>query len=205
MPMNLSTFVDIVILVGAFFGAVLTIYKFFFKTGRGIKKKVDKVKQEEEQDLQQKIDARIDVLVKPMLEQQAKNLTSSFGKLLDKHLPDRLLMHDQETRQKYLSDRQRYLCEIKNEVLTAMEGKIESIETHDQQMTVFTIVLQELLRERIMEIYRRNKHLRCLEEHERFELDQGYRSYKSINGNSYIDGYYKTMQDWETVPDVKPE
>jgi hypothetical protein len=113
--------------------------------------------------------------------------------LLDKHLPNRLTAHDHETRQKYLSDRQRYLCEIKDEVITAMGDKIASVENHDQQMNVFTVVLQELLRERIMEIYRRNKHLRCLEEHERFELDQAYKSYKSIKGNSYIDGYYKTM------------
>jgi hypothetical protein len=68
-------------------------------------------------------------------------------------------------------------------------------------MTVFTEVLKELLRERIMEIYRRNKHLRQLEEHERFELKQAYASYKSINGNSYIDGYYHTMEEWETLPD----
>ena len=203
--MNLATFVDIVILVGAFVGAILTIYNFCFKAGKGIKGKVDQAKQEEEEELQNKIDARIKALVPPMLDQQASTLTQSFGTLLDKHLPNRLTAHDQETRQKYLSDRQRYLCEIKDEVINAMGDKIASVENHDQQMNVFTVVLQELLRERIMEIYRRNKHLRCLEEHERFELDQAYRSYKSINGNSYIDGYYKTMQDWDTVPDVKPE
>ena len=203
--MNFATFADIVILVGAFVGAILTIYNFFFKAGKGIKGKVDQAKQEGEDELQKKIDARIKALVPPMLEQQASTLTSSFGTLLDKHLPNRLTAHDHETRQKYLSDRQRYLCEIKDEVINAMGDKIASVETHDQQMNVFTVVLQELLRERIMEIYRRNKHLRCLEEHERFELDQAYRSYKSINGNSYIDGYYKTMGDWDTVPDVKPE
>jgi hypothetical protein len=68
-------------------------------------------------------------------------------------------------------------------------------------MVVFTEVLKELLRERIMEIYRRNKGKRQLEDHERYELKQAYASYKSIKGNSYIDGYYQTMEGWETVPD----
>jgi hypothetical protein len=70
-------------------------------------------------------------------------------------------------------------------------------------MNVFVEVLKELLRERIMEIYRRNKSVRKLEEHERFELNQAYASYKSINGNSYIDGYYATMGEWDTIPDEK--
>ena len=155
--MNFATFADIVILVGAFLAAILTIYNFFFKAGKGIKGKVDQAKQEEEDELNRKIDARIKAVVTPMLEQQATTLTSSFGSLLDKHLPNRLTAHDHETRQKYLSDRQRYLCEIKDEVINAMGDKIASVETHDQQMNVFTVVLQELLRERIMEIYRRNK------------------------------------------------
>ena len=67
--------------------------------------------------------------------------------------------------------------------------------------TVFTEVLKELLRERIMAIYRRNRQLRQLEEHERLELLQAYNAYKSIKGNSYIDGYYKMMKEWEVVPD----
>ena len=33
--MNFATFADIVILVGAFFAAILTIYNFFFKAGKG--------------------------------------------------------------------------------------------------------------------------------------------------------------------------
>jgi hypothetical protein len=47
----------------------LTIYNFFFKAGKGIKGKVEQVKQEEEDELQKKIDARIKALVPPMLEQ----------------------------------------------------------------------------------------------------------------------------------------
>jgi hypothetical protein len=70
-------------------------------------------------------------------------------------------------------------------------------------MNVFTEVLKELLRERIMEIYRRNRDNLMLDDHERHELKQAYRSYKLIKGNSYIDDYYAMMEEWETVPESK--
>lgn len=199
--MTLAAFCDVIILIAAVLGAIAGIYNFFSKSGKGIKKKVDKVKEEQEKEFNQKVDERINIVVQPMIEQSARTLTASFEGLLDKHLPKRLVDHDLETRTKYLSDRQRYLCEIKDEVISAIQDKISTVETHEDQMRVFTEVLKELLRERIMEIYRRNKHLRQLEEHERFELKQAYASYKSINGNSYIDGYYATMDEWDTVPD----
>ena len=201
--MDLATICDIVILVAAVLGAITGIWKFIFNSGKGIKKTVDKVNEEKEAEFNAKVDARIAEKVQPMIDQAARTLTASFEGLLDKHLPERLEAHDLETRQKYLADRQRYLCEIKDEVVTVIQDKISAVETHEDQMNVFTEVLKELLRERIMEIYRRNKHLRQLEEHERFELKQAYASYKSINGNSYIDGYYETMDQWETVPDEK--
>jgi hypothetical protein len=78
---------------------------------------------------------------------------------------------------------------------------LETVETHETRMTVFTEVLKELLRERIMAIYGRNRTIRRLEEHEKIELERSYSSYKSINGNSYIDDYYKRMLTWEVVPD----
>ena len=199
--MTLAAFCDIIILIAAVLGAITGIYNFFSKSGKGIKRKVDKVKEEQEKEFNQKVDDRIIMKVQPMIEQSTQTIATSFEQLLDEYLPKRLVDHDLETRTKYLSDRQRYLCEIKDEVIGAMQDKISTLETHEDQMKVFTEVLKELLRERIMEIYRRNKHLRQLEEHERFELKQAYASYKSINGNSYIDGYYATMNEWDTVPD----
>ena len=201
--MDLSQIVDIIILVGAFVVAITNIYKFVSNGGLKIKKRVDDVREREEQELQEKIDARITEKVQPMLDQTARTLTASFEGLLDKHLPKRLEQHDLETRKKYLSDRQKYLEDITNEVVFVMQERLNSVETHEEQMTVFTEVLKELLRERIMEIYRRNKQIRRLEDHERFELKTAYASYKSINGNSYIDEYYAIMEQWETVPDEK--
>lgn len=201
--MDLSQIVDIIILVGAFVVAITNIYKFVANGGLKIKKRVDDVREREEQELQEKIDARITEKVQPMIDQTARTLTASFEGLLDKHLPKRLEQHDLETRKKYLSDRQKYLEDITNEVVFVMQERLNSVETHEEQMTVFTEVLKELLRERIMEIYRRNKSKRKLEEHERFELKTAYASYKSINGNSYIDEYYAIMEQWDTIPDEK--
>ena len=201
--MDLAMICDVIILIAAVLGAITAIWKFIFNSGKGIKKTVDKVNEEREAEFNAKVDVRIAEKVQPMIDQAARTLTASFEGLLDKHLPNRLTAHDLETRQKYLADRQRYLCEIKDEVISVMQDRITAVDEHEDQMKVFTEVMKELLRERIMEIYRRNKHLRQLEDHERYELKQAYTSYKSINGNSYIDGYYATMETWDTVPDEK--
>jgi hypothetical protein len=128
-------------------------------------------------------------------------LTKSFGALLDQHLPNRLTKHDEETRQRYLSDRLNYLNEIKNEVVHEMQDKLDAVDTHETRMSIFTEVLKELLRERIMVIYGRNKSRRELEEHEKVELDRAYPLYKSLNGNSYIDDYYARMKTWKVIDD----
>lgn len=192
--MGLGAICDIIILVAAVLVAITNIYKFFSNSGKGIKKKVDESNAEKERELQEKIDARTKELVQPMLEQQAMTLTKSFGALLDQHLPKRLTQHDEETRQ-------RYLKEIKNEVVQEMQDKLEAVDTHETRMSIFTEVLKELLRERIMVIYGRNKSRRELEEHEKVELDRAYPLYKSLNGNSYIDDYCARMKTWKVIPD----
>lgn len=197
----LASATDIIILVAAVLVAITNIYKFFVNSGKGIKKTVDDAKEKEEKEFNAKVEAKAKEVVQPMIEQSARTLTASFSGLLDKYLPERLTEHDKETRKKYLSDRQKYLEDIKDEVILEMQERLHSVETHDMQMTVFSEVLKELLRERIMEIYRRNKPMRMLEDHEKIELRKAYESYKSIGGNSYIDGYYETMDNWDVVPD----
>ena len=199
--MGLGMICDIIILAAAVLVAITNIYKFFANSGKGIKKKVDEVTAEKEAEFNAKVDERVKLVAQPMIDSAVRTLTASFEGLLDKHLPERLVAHDHETRRKYLEDRQRYLEEIKGEVITVLQDRIDTVDQHDEQMVVFTEVLKELLRERIMEIYRRNKTKRQLEDHERYELKQAYTSYKSIKGNSYIDGYYETMEGWDTVPD----
>jgi hypothetical protein len=199
--MGLEMICDIIILVAAVLVAISNIYKFFANSGKGLKKKVDEVTAEKEAEFNTKVDERAKLVAQPMIDSAVRTLTASFEGLLDKHLPDRLLAHDHETRRKYLEDRQRYLEEIKDEVVEVLRDRIDAVDEHDDQMKVFSEVMKELLRERIMEIYRRNRTERQLEDHERYELRQAYASYKSIGGNSYIDGYYETMDGWDTVPD----
>ena len=192
---------DIIIFIAAILAAIAGIWKFFHNIGKGVKGKVDESKAQQEAEFNAKVDERVKLVVQPMLDQTARTLTASFEGLLDKYLPARLVEHDLETRRKYLEDRQRYLTEIRDEVVLIMSDKIKAVNEHTDQMLVFSEVLKELLRERIMEIYRRNRHLRKLEDHERFELRKAYEAYKSIGGNSYIDEYYAAMEQWETVPD----
>ena len=199
--MGLGMICDIIILIAAVCVAITNIYKFFANSGKGIKKKVDEVSAEREADFNAKVDERVKIVAQPMIDSAVRTLTASFEGLLDKHLPERLVAHDHETRRKYLEDRQRYLEEIKDEVVCVLQDRIDAVDEHDDQMKVFSEVMKELLRERIMEIYRRNRMGRQLEDHERYELRQAYASYKSIGGNSYIDGYYETMDGWITVPD----
>lgn len=197
----LSAISSVVILVAGFLVAVTNIYNFFAKSGKGIKKRVDEINEEKEKEFNKKVEAKIQERVKPMLEQQAATLTASFSNLLDQFLPERLVQHDHETRQKYLNDRQRYLCEIKDEVVHVVQDRLDAVDTHEERMVVFSEVLKELLRERIMLIYGRNKASRQLEEHEKIELDRAYCLYKKMNGNSYIDEYFARMKVWKIVPD----
>ena len=192
---------DIIIFIAAILAAIAGIWKFFHNLGKGVKGKVDENKAQQEAEFNAKVDERVKLAVQPMLDQTTRTLTASFEGLLDKYLPARLVEHDLETRRKYLEDRQRYLTEIRDEVVLIMSDKIKAVNEHSDQMLVFSEVLKELLRERIMEIYRRNRHLRKLEDHERFELRKAYEAYKSIGGNSYIDEYYASMEQWDTVPD----
>ena len=170
MNFDLQTVCNFIILISATVVAITNIYKFFANSKKGIEKTVDRVKEEQEKEFNDKVDVRVKETVQPMLDAQARTLTASFEGLLDKHLPPRLYQHDLEIRDKYLADRQRYLCEITEEVIDTVQGKIDAVEVHEGQMVVFSEVLKELLRERIMEIYRRNKHKCELEDHERYEL-----------------------------------
>lgn len=176
--MNLGMICDVIILIAAVLVAITNIWKFFSGAGRGVRQRVEQVREDNERELNEQIDARLRAV-----------------------LPDILKEHDLETRQKYLSDRQRYLCEIKDEVVAVMKEKLNTVELHENQMGVFNEILKELLRERIMLIYGRNKTRRQLEEHEKVEIDRAYPLYKAVGGNSYIDDYYQRMQTWETIPD----
>jgi hypothetical protein len=60
---------------------------------------------------------------------------------------------------------------------------------------------KDVLREKIMGIYHKRKKQRALQQHEKEALDEWYKDYKAMNGNSYIDKYYARMKTWIVIPD----
>lgn len=109
-----------------------------------------------------------------------------------------LVEHDLQTRDRYRSDRQRYLEEIKAEVVNIVQKPILE---QNEVINILTTSQKDVLREKIMMIYHKNKLRRTLEFHEREALNQYYTDYKAMNGNSYIDKYYCRMKRWATLPD----
>ena len=87
--------------------------------------------------------------------------------VLDAELPPILKKHDLETRDKYKADRQQYLKEIKEEVL---EEVSDPISQNADDLEALKISAKDVLREKIMAVYHRNKRERTLPEHEKEAL-----------------------------------
>ena len=118
--------------------------------------------------------------------------------ILDEELPKRFLAHDLETRDKYKADRENYLKEIKDEILKALGG---SVSQNQEDLEALKISARDVLREKIMALYHKNKVARTLSEYEREALDQYYKDYKALGGNSYIDKRYNRMIKWDVIYD----
>ena len=118
--------------------------------------------------------------------------------VLDAELPEILRKHDLETRDKYKADRQHYLKEIRDEVL---EEVSDPITKNADDLEALKISAKDVLREKIMAIYHKNKYERSLAEHEKEALAQYYKDYKKLNGNSYIDKYHARMEKWQVIYD----
>lgn len=124
-----------------------------------------------------------------------------IGAVLDEKLPQILYKHDLETKEKYKNDRQNYLNEIKAEILAEIG---EDINTNTKTIDALVISAKDVLREKIMAIYHKNKYNRTLTEYEREALNQYYVDYKALEGNSYIDKRYKRMDKWKVIYDDDP-
>jgi hypothetical protein len=95
MNFDLQTVCNFIILISATVVGITNIYKFFANSKKGIQGKVEQAKEEQEKEFNERVDARVKVVTQPMLDEQARTLTASFGTLLDKHLPKRLEAHDE--------------------------------------------------------------------------------------------------------------
>lgn len=146
----------------------------------------------------------VERIFKPLLKLKQKNdanFEEKVVEIINKVLPGILLEHDKETRKKYQADREKYLQEIKAEVLACIQGQLIQVEELNLQYETLAISARDVLREKIMEIYHKNKIGRRMTGYEREALNQYYKDYKAIDGNSYIDKYYNRMKKWETDED----
>lgn len=130
-----------------------------------------------------------------------ENFEDKVVEVLDRVLPDKFKAHDLVTRDKYRADRETYLQEIKTEVLRSIQGELGQIANLTEQYEALAISAKDVLREKIMFIYHKNKADRQMTYHEKEALDQYYKDYKKIKGNSYIDRYYGRMQTWIITDD----
>ena len=134
-------------------------------------------------------------------ERQDAELKEKISDTLKEILPVILTEHDLQVRERYVADRERYLQDIKASVLTDINGRLDQIDKLTVYYDVLTVTAKDVLREKIVTIYLNNKHNKTLTVLERERLDQLYKDYKSLKGNTYIDKYYKRMEKWETVDD----
>ena len=123
-----------------------------------------------------------------------------------------LKVHDLEVRDRYLADRTKYLHDIETQVLKDIQTELSVVSDLEEQYgglrdqyEALVISAKDVLREKIMAIYHKNKGRRKIDESEKEALDQYYKDYKAIKGNSYIDKYYARMERWEMIPELYPE
>lgn len=157
---------DIIVLVSAVLIAIKNIAEWFGKPIKFFQKKKD-----------EELDTKIVGVIK-------------------RELPPILKAHDLETRDKYRADRNQFLHDIQDEVLKNIQGKLTQVEQLTAQYEALVISAKDVIREKIMIIYHNNKENKTLSVFESEALEQYYKDYKAMNGNSYIDKYYGRMKDW---------
>lgn len=170
-----SAILSFIVLLG---GAVTAACMLFGKFFGPIKKRREKIQQQQDEVARKRIDEE-----------------------LKKELPAILLAHDLETKEKYKADRDRYLHEIKEEVIDSIESDLDAIHQLKKDVAIMADSARDVLREKIMVIYHKGKKTKSMPLHHREALKQYYKDYKAMNGNSYIDKYYARMEDWKTLDD----
>lgn len=146
----------------------------------------------------------INTIKKPavsMKKKQREEMIKLISEVLEQSLPEALKKHDLEIRDRYKNDRAAYLIDIKNEVLEQTQQELNQISVLYSQYEPLAISAKDVIREKIVKIYRDNKDTKTLSIIEKERLDQYYKDYKALKGNSYIDKYYNRMSTWEIDED----
>jgi hypothetical protein len=138
---------------------------------------------------------------KKFKEKQDAEFRDKICQTLKEVLPELLREHDLELRDRYKADRDRYLHEIESSVLSQTQEQLNQVKILGIQYESLVISARDVLREKITKLYTDNVEDRTLSILEKERLDQFYKDYKSLNGNSYIDKYYNRMSKWAIKDD----
>lgn len=164
---------DYIIFIGGVLGAIIAIVNFFAKPTSALKRKKN------------------------------NEFREQMTKSLNEILPSILQKHDLETRDRYRSDRQRYLNEIKGQVLEETKGILQEIREinlkQSESLTKMNEGLKDVLRQKIMAIYYEYRDTQCIPVSKKEALDELYKDYKTQGGNSYIDKYYGRIKEWKII------
>ena len=144
----LSDTSSLIILVGAVVVAVTNIWKFFSNGGQGIKNRFKKVKQEQKEQGEQFVR---DIIAK-VQEEQADAKKVIMLEIIEE------------------AYRTRYLADIKCEVMKDLKTDLNTIDSIKDDVAALAESAKDVLREKIMALYHKNKRLRQLEEHEKEAL-----------------------------------
>ena len=96
---------------------------------------------------------------------------------------------------------EKYMKEVYGELREIKDINLKQSETIDKLVHG----IRDTLRYQIMDIYQRYKKTRKIPQYEREKLDDTYLDYKELDGNHYIDKYYRRMEKWEVIPSSEEE
>lgn len=177
--MGLNPVTDVVIMLAAVLSAVTIIYTFCIN----IFKNIGVFKKKEEEREKQKL-----------------------KKILDELMPEYLLQHDLKTREKYLSDRERYLQEISTEVLSHTENDLKVIKQLNEEQTKIIDLLRrntlDVLRQKIENIYYQYRSQKAFPMYVAENLEELYGDYTEGGGNHHIGKLYERMKTWDTYDEL---
>lgn len=126
-----------------------------------------------------------------------------LNKFLDQtsHRKKKLQEKEEAERQEF----NQRIMEAISPIIDPLKADVKEIKAINQAQSEtlkdLTTSEKDCLRKMIMDIYHEFEDIRELPESIREQLDELYKDYKSLSGNSYIDKRYARMQKWATIPD----
>lgn len=89
----------------------------------------------------------------------------------------------------------KYVEEIKKELIEIKDINLKQNEIIENLL----YGIRDTLRYQIIGIYQKYKKAQQIPLYEHEKLEDTYKDYKKLNGNHYIDKYYKRIQRWEII------